>query len=141
MVTAFHTTEGFYEAVDAARDLDAFTDEHLDSEYTRGIVELIVHAFMYGNDDAGNGERHEYVRRVGSLGARLTSTTLLAEHVGIPDLLEQSLTLGRCDAAAPTLARYPQLHCSRPSDHAGPHFALYNDPDGVDRIGPVWEGS
>ena len=74
MVTAFHTTAGFREAVDAARDLDAFTDEHLDSEYTRGIVELIVHAFMHGNDDAGNGERHEYVRRVGRLGARLTST-------------------------------------------------------------------
>lgn len=74
MVTAFHTTAGFREAVDAARDLDAFTDEHLDSEYTRGIVELIVHAFMHGNDDAGNGGRHEYVRRVGRLGARLTST-------------------------------------------------------------------
>lgn len=74
MVTAFHTTEGFREAVDAARDLDAFTDEHLDSEYTRGIVELIVHAFMQGNDDAGDGDRHEYVRRVGRLGARRAST-------------------------------------------------------------------
>lgn len=45
--------DGYSEALDTAASLDAFDPANIESEYTRGIVELIAYTFTdpYSNDD------------------------------------------------------------------------------------------
>lgn len=67
---SFHTITGFHDAVQVAAELGAFNDMHPApgsqiAEYRRGIVDLIAYAFMRGDDDPGNGERHAFVQRMG----------------------------------------------------------------------------
>lgn len=58
---------GFFQALKAAADLDAFVLENIDSEYTRGIVETIINGLMDNKADAdmGSDAVREYVTRLG----------------------------------------------------------------------------
>ena len=58
---------GFFQALKAAADLDAFTPENTNSEYTRGIVETIINGLMDNEAEAdlGSDGVREYVTRLG----------------------------------------------------------------------------
>lgn len=56
-------TTGFYDALDAAVNLDAFRDENIEGEYTRGIIEVILNGFVSNDhdDDFGADYMRDYV--------------------------------------------------------------------------------
>lgn len=58
---------GFHAALEAAADLDAFVDENVESEYTRGIVEVLINGLMIPDDDEdmGNDHNRHYVTQLG----------------------------------------------------------------------------
>lgn len=58
---------GFHAALEAAADLDAFVDENVESEYTRGIVEVLIYGLMIPDEDEdmGNDHNRHYVTQLG----------------------------------------------------------------------------
>lgn len=46
--TMFHTMPGYRDALRQAVAMDCFTDEFRNSEYTRGVVDLIMWTFTRG---------------------------------------------------------------------------------------------